>query len=178
MNSQLTELNGRFRLNAKRAPTLVSSAGEARIAVRPKPDSWSAAECLAHLTLTTEMIVPVWQAALADARASGLTGQGPFKMDLVGKMMNWVLKPPPRLRVKAPPTLQPVAAGDVLSGFLASQSRLLDGVSGSAGLALDRIKVAPVGPHVRYNIWSSFQVAETHQRRHLWQAARAAGLPE
>lgn len=148
------------------------------MAVRPKPDSWSAAECLTHLTLTTEMLVPVWRAALADARASGLTGQGPFKMDLAGRITNWVLQPPPRIRVKAPPILQPVAAGDVLSGFLASQAQLLDAVSDSAGLALDRIKVAPVGPRVRYNLWASFQVAETHQRRHLLQAERAAGRSE
>lgn len=178
MNAQLTELCGQFRSNSDRAQRLVSQAGDRRLALRPRPDAWSAAECLAHLTLSTELFLPAWRTAFANARARGFVGNGPFKMDLVGRMMNWVLQPPPRLRVKAPPGLQPAAAGEVLSKFLASQTQLLDAVSDSAGIALDRIKIAPVDPRMRYNLWSSFRMTETHQRRHLWQAERAAGLSE
>jgi hypothetical protein len=178
MNTQLTDLHARLQSNAKRAESLVSRAGEARLSLRPMPESWSAAECLVHLTLSTEMFLPAWRTAFADAKASGLREKGPFKMDLVGTIMNWVLQPPARIRVKAPASLQPVAAREVLSGFLASQAQLLDAVSDSAGLALDRIKVAPVDPRIRYNVWSSFRIADTHQRRHLWQAERAAGLSE
>jgi hypothetical protein len=175
MNTQLAELCERFRLNAKRAEAVVSKAGEQRLAVRPKPDSWSAAECLAHLTVSTEMFLPVWRAAFS----GGLQGNGPFKMDLVGKILNWVMEPPPRLRVKAPANFQPVDTREVLAKFLASQEQLLTVVSDSAGLALDRIKIAsPVDARMRYNAWSSFRVAETHQRRHLWQAERALGLSE
>jgi hypothetical protein len=112
MNFQPTELCEQFRLHATRAETVVSKAGAERIAVRPRSDSWSAAECLAHLTLSTEVFLPVWRAAFA-------------------------------------------------------------------GLALDRIKVAsPVDPRVRYNVWSSFNMTDAHQRRHLWQAERALGLSQ
>jgi hypothetical protein len=175
MNSQLTDLHARLRSNAERAESLVSKAGDPRLILRPKPDSWSAAECLAHLTLTTEMFLPAWRAAFA----GGLQGDGPFKMDLVGKVLNWMMEPPPRLRVKAPANFQPVDTGDVLAKFLVSQTQLLEIVEASTGLALDRIKVAsPVDSRIRYNVWSSFRVADTHQRRHLWQAERALGLSE
>lgn len=175
MNTQLAELCEQFRLNATRAEAVVSKAGEAGLAVRPKPDSWSAAECLAHLTVSTQMFLPAWRAAFA----GGLQGNGPYKMDMVGRMLRWTLEPPPRFRVKAPAHFQPVDTSDVLAKFLASQTQLLTVVSDAAGLALDRIKVAsPIDSRVRYNVWSSFRVTEAHQRRHLWQAERALGLSE
>jgi hypothetical protein len=170
MNTQLAELCEQFRLNAKRAEAVVSKAGEQRLALRPKPDSWSAAECLAHLTLSTEMFLPVWQTAFA----RGSQGIGPYKMDLVGKIFHWGMQPPPRFRVKAPAKFQPVDTREVLARFLASQDQLLSVVSGAAGLALDRIKVpSPIDSRVRFIVWSSFRLAEAHQRRHLWQADRA-----
>jgi len=181
MNAQLAELSQQFRSNAKRAQRLAAKAGEARLAVRPKPDSWSAAECLAHLTLATEVFFPTWRSALANARASGLieSGKSPFRMDFAGGLLNWALKPTMRVRTRAPGALLPGAAGDVLSEFLRSQNRLLEIVLESSGLALDRIKIpSPVNARFRYSVWSSFRIVDTHQRRHLLQAERAAGLPE
>jgi hypothetical protein len=178
MNAQLIELRERLGLNARRAEALVAKAGDSRLAARPAPDSWSAAECLVHLTLSTKMFLPAWRKALAEARSKEILGDGPFKMDLIGKMMNWVLEPPPRLRSKAPPSLLPVASDQTLPEFLASQDRVLRIVAESAGVALDQIKVpSPADSRVRYNVWSSFRVMETHQRRHLWQAERAIALP-
>lgn len=177
MNAQLIELCERLRLNGRRAETLVSRAGAERLALRPRPDSWSAAECLVHLTLSTEKFLPGWRAVFAQSR--GFTGEGPFKMDLVGRMFNWVLEPPAKFRVKAPAGLRPVASVEALAGFLAAQEQLLEVVSSAAGLALDRIKVpSPADSRVKYNAWSSFQITDTHQRRHLLQAERAAGLSE
>jgi hypothetical protein len=170
MNAQLSELCGQFRLNAKRAKAIVTKAGEQRFALRPKPDSWSVAECLAHLTISTEMFLPEWRAAFARLPQ----GDGPYKMDLVGKVFHWGMQPPPRFRVKAPAKFRPVDTSEALAKFLASQEQLLAVVSESKGLALDRIKVAsPADSRVRFNVWSSFRIAEAHQRRHLWQAERA-----
>ncbi len=182
MNAQLTELCEQLRSNGMRAQTLVSKAGEARMAIRPKPGSWSAAECLAHLTLSTELFLPVWRTAFVSARGAptvswsdGPIQNGPPRQ----RFLHWVLQPPPKIRVKAPAGLQPVAAAEVLSGFLLSQAQLFNVISESVGLALDRIKIAsPVAARVRYNVWSSFRATDAHQRRHLWQAERAAGLSE
>jgi len=180
MNAQLSDLHARLQLNAKRAESLAARAGD-RLALRSKPDSWSAAECLVHLTISTEVFFPTWRATLADARARGLTqkGEGRFRMGFAGGLLNWALKPTTRVRTKAPGVLQPGASGDVLSGFLRAQDRLLEVVSESSGLALDRIKiVSPVNSRFRYSVWSSFQITDTHQKRHLLQAERAAGLSE
>jgi hypothetical protein len=178
MNAQLAEISDQFRSISRRAEAVVARAGEARIAVRPRPDSWSIAECLAHLTVSTEICFPAWSKSLADARASGLTGQGPYRVDLIGGAFAWFLEPPARLRAKAPAHLQPVGTespGEVLPRFLASQDRLLRVLADAEGLALDRMKIgSPVDSRVRYSVWSSFRLTAAHQRRHLWQAERAA----
>jgi hypothetical protein len=177
MNAQLAEISGNLRLNAERARKLVSRAGEARISERPRAGSWSAAECLVHLTLATQVNLSKWRTAFAEARARGLLEQGPFRTDLAGSMFIRILEPPPGIRVKAHASLQPASAGGALPGFLASQEKLLEIVSDANGLALDRIKVE--SPLVfRVNVWSSFRMMEAHQRRHLLQAERAAGMSE
>lgn len=174
MNAQLTELCESLRANAMRAQSLTWKSTADQLIARPKPDSWSAAECVVHLTLTTQMFMPRWSGAFAAARAAGLTGDGPFTMDLVGRMLDWALEPPVRFRIKAPPNLQPVAGSDFLKDFLDSQNQWLELITQCDGLALDRIKIAsPVSDAVRYNVWASFAAAEAHQRRHLLQAERA-----
>jgi hypothetical protein len=37
-----------------------------------------------------------------------------------------------------------------------------------------RMVPSPVSRHVRYSVLSAFHVLVAHQRRHLWQARRAA----
>lgn len=174
MNSQLNELFDQLKANAARAQSLVWKTDPPKLTARPQPNAWSAAECLAHLTLSTKEFLPAWQSALASARLAALTGDGPFKMDLMGRTLAWSLEPPPKFRGKAPANLKPIEIGDPLADFLASQDVLLRVVSEADGLALDRIKVpSPVDSRIRYNVWSSFQVTAAHQRRHLLQAERA-----
>ena len=43
----------------RRAWTLVHSTDGRLFTVRPNPSSWSAAECISHLSISTEMFLPV-----------------------------------------------------------------------------------------------------------------------
>src|ERR1700709_820773 len=107
MNAQLAEISQQLRTNSKRAGDIAAKAGEARIAVRPRENAWSVAECLIHITLGTEVLLPSWPKALEDARVRGLTGNGPYSMDFLGRALAWVLEPPARFHVKAPANLTP-----------------------------------------------------------------------
>jgi hypothetical protein len=179
MNSQLAEVREKLRGNSRRAAGILAKVGEDRFLARPGEDSWSAAECLGHLTLSTEMFMPRWDQALEDARTRKLFGRGPFEKDLVGVAFVWALEPTTRVRAKAPAFLHPSRGSNTLPDFLASQEKLIAHVEAWNGLAVDRIKVAsPVASIVRYSVWSSFEVTDTHQRRHLLQAERAAGLKD
>lgn len=177
MNAQLIEAQSTLRANADRVRHLSARAGTKQMTVRPRPEGWSAEECLAHLRMSTEGYLPMLESAMADARAQNLKGEGPFRLDLLGKMLTWALEPPPRFKAKAPPALHPQTSGDEVAKFLASQDRLLALLSQLDGMALDRMKVpSPASPKMKYNVWSSLMVTAAHQRRHLWQAERAAGV--
>jgi hypothetical protein len=53
----------------ERARTLVDNTPGRLFTVRPALTQWSAAECLAHLSISTEMFLPILRKTLDDARA-------------------------------------------------------------------------------------------------------------
>jgi hypothetical protein len=178
LETQLAEIRGQFRSISNRALALVTRVGEDLLTARPRPEAWSAAECLTHLKISTEAYLPLWRAAFREGRAAGLEAKAPFRVDLWGRLFVWLLEPPPRLRFPAPQGFLPVDTGpasQVLPAFLASQDGIIEALDQAGSLALDRIKiVSPFSRHVRYSVWASFCVNAAHQRRHLWQAERAA----
>ena len=98
-------------------------------------------------------------------------------MDWVGRILTWSLEPPPRLRTRTaapfrPPPVEPVSG--VLPAFAGQQARLVELLRAAEGLDLGAARVvSPFDSRVRYNAYSTFRVLEAHERRHLWQAARA-----
>ncbi len=163
---------------SRRAERLVADAGSERLLRRPAPESWSAAECLEHLNISTRAFLPEWKRLCDDARRNGLVHTGkPFKTDFMGKALIWMLEPPPKMRFPTAANFVPVAIehpDTVLPDFLACQRQILSAISGAEGLALDRIRLAsPFNQKVKYSVWSSFRLTAAHERRHLWQAERA-----
>ena len=61
--------------------------------------------------------------------------------------------------------------GETLERFDSLQQELQVRIDRSAGLAIDRLRVvSPFDARVKYNVYASFCLIATHQRRHLWQA--------
>jgi len=176
--SQLADIAAQFEAISERARLVVGALEPGAVHLRPSPNEWSMAECLGHLTITADAYVLVWQEAIDSARAAGLVGREPFKLDLWGRAFCWFLEPPPKLRFSAPRAFHPVAAPDrerALPAFLESQSRLIEAIGRSEGLPLDRIRIRSVfDRRVRYSLWSSFCANAAHHRRHVWQAERVA----
>lgn len=144
----------------------------------PRPGAWSAADNLMHLTLASQAFVPRMRKTLGKLADAGLRTNGPSRADWVGRVYAWALEPPARFRASAPRPFVPppgTVAGDALPAFLAGQDRVLALVEQSTGLDLASRKVpTPVSRYVRYNVYSAFCAVAAHERRHLWQARRAA----
>ena len=162
----------------QRAWTLVQSNDGRLFTVRPNTSSWSAAECLSHLSISTEMFLPVLQKAIDDARKRGLAaGKQPPKMDILGRVLRWFLEPPIRQRVKTTAPFVPRsvrAKAEAFGEFASLQSKLAEQLSAARGIDLTKIKiVSPFDKRVRYNVYSAFRIVIAHQRRHLWQAEQA-----
>ncbi len=160
-----------------RAWTLVKGTDGRLFTVRPDPRSWSAAECLSHLSISTEMFIPVLREALSEARKKKLIARKPPKMDLLGRVLRWFLEPPIRQRVKTAAPFVPRsvrAKAEAFGEFASLQEKLAELMRSSSDLDLSRIKViSPFDKRVKYNVYSAFRIITAHQRRHLWQAEKA-----
>jgi hypothetical protein len=160
-----------------RAWTLVRTTDPRLFTVRPNPNSWSAAECLSHLSISTEMFLPVLREALANAEAHGWRAKKAPKMDVLGRVLRWFLEPPIRKRVTTAAPFVPRsvrAKAEAFGEFSRLQENLAEILRSAASLDLQRMRVvSPFDKRVKYNVYSAFRIITAHQRRHLWQAEQA-----
>jgi hypothetical protein len=160
-----------------RAWALVSSTDGRLFTVRPSSTSWSAAECISHLSISSESFLAPLRASIDGARAKGMTAKRRPKMDLLGRVLKWFLEPPIRQRVKTAAPFVPKsvrAKAEAFGEFAALQSKLTDILHDTRGLDLNRMKiVSPFDKRIRYNVYSAFRILVAHERRHLWQAEQA-----
>lgn len=173
----LDELQAQLREIADRASDLESRVDPGSMLKRPRPDTWSVAECVAHLNICADAFLPIWDRELARAKRENRIAEGFYRLDLWGRIFVWALEPPPRFRTKAPKNIQPINVGpaeEIFPGFLTRQRQIMDAADKARGLAIDKIKIAsPFDPRIRYSIWSSFCITASHERRHLLQAEHA-----
>ncbi len=160
-----------------RAWSLVRSTDPRLFTVRPDPTSWSAAECLAHLTITSEMFMDPLRSAIERARSKRKTPRRSARMDLMGSILRWFMEPPIRSRMKTSAPLVPRSVrpkSEAFGEFASFQDKLIDLLRTGRDIDLSRQKiVSPFDTRVRYNLFSAFRIIAAHQRRHLWQAEQA-----
>lgn len=146
-----------------------------RLTARPGGKSWSAAECLQHLNITSRAFLPRLERALEEMAAGGGAA---LRMEPMARLLEWWLEPPSRLKAPTTPPFLPGGGLDataVLAEFVELQARWLRFVAAARGRALDSAKIqSPFAEKVRYNCFSALRVALAQTRRHLWQARRAA----
>ena len=158
-----------------RAWTLVQTTDGRLFTVRPQPSRWSAAECLAHLSISTEQFLPVLRQALDQPRKEKRKKRKP-SMDLLGRILRWFLEPPIRQRVSTTAPFVPKAVrakAEAFSEFAALQEKLVDLLREARDRDLGQKIVSPFDKRVRYNLYSAFRIVAAHERRHLWQAEQA-----
>lgn len=172
-----SELETQFQQIAERAAGILSGLGPAALLRQPKPESWSAAQCIVHLNLSVDPYFQLWARELESAPRAKPSQSGSHRLDFWGRVLVWKLEPPPRFRFPTSANFQPVIEGQgekVLPEFLQRQQRILQVLQTSREVDVDRIRItSPFNARVRYSMWSSLCVTAAHERRHLWQAERA-----
>ena len=180
LHPQLSALQREIVRATARATRLVESMDDAAFEKRPAEGDWSPAECLVHLNLTTKAFLPPIDAALSDAVRGPVDAGKRYRKDLAGWLLGWVMEPPVRMKVKAPSAFIPKTwstRGEVLREFEALQAELARRVAAANGCDIGRVRVrSPFSTRMSYNLLAGFGTILSHERRHLWQAERAAGF--
>jgi hypothetical protein len=152
------------------------SVGEEAWTRRPPNGGWSAAECITHLTMTTDSYLKL----LSDARArvpSDAALPAKYSRGFGGRLLEWILEPPYRARVKTIAGFVPnsnAPKSETMGAFTRSQKALLSWMKAVESVPLDQVIVtSPFNKRVRYNAYAVLRIIAAHQRRHLWQAERA-----
>ncbi len=178
MNAQLIQIRAEIDEASARARKVVESIPSELVGRRPQQGGWSVAECIAHLTTTSDAYIAAIQPEIKRARGQQLFDSGAaFGMDLSARMLAWWLEPPYRLKSKTPAEFVPQVKepGRALPEFLDRQQKLDALVVEADGLALDRIRISsPFARQMTYNVYAALRLIAVHQRRHLWQAERIA----
>jgi DinB superfamily len=176
---RLADLQYQLEQASRRVHAICESVDDHAFGRRPRPESWSIAECIDHLNLTTKSFLPLIDGALASGTKRKVTGSHQYHKDLTGWLLCWFLEPPFRVKVKTSPPFEPVRTADKLSlldEFDMRQDELARRIHQSIERDLERLKItSPFSSRVTYNLFSGFCALLAHQRRHLWQAERIAG---
>lgn len=170
---------------------LAATLSDAQARWRPSPERWSVADCVEHLSLTTEQFLPGLEARIDTAqRRRDPTQPVPqtFRRGLVGRFLPRMMEPPVKRRLRAPRGYRPAAdlaggrgAAEIFTRFVGLQQALVLQLRRSQGLDLGRVKlISPVTRLLRLNLGDWYAFLAAHERRHLWQARQVmkeAGFP-
>lgn len=145
---------------------------------RPSAEQWSPVECVAHLNLTAEAMLPRIRAGVEQARRLGLA-PARYRRDLMGWLIWKSQTPGSRIKIKTQPSFVPTGdrpPSEIVASFDRLHADLIDLTRQCDGVAIDRVKIAsPFNEKARYNIYSALTITATHDHRHLLQAERTSG---
>jgi len=143
---------------------------------RPSPTSWTVAECLDHLAITNRAYLAAMRTPAVRAHEQGRRRRRPAKPGWIGGWFVRSLEPPARMRIKAPPSIQPRPApplADALAGFCDEQNEVRAYLRDYSDLDLAGLHFAnPFIPGIRFSLATGLHIISVHERRHLWQAWR------
>lgn len=147
---------------------------------RPTPGSWSPAECVAHLNLTSAAFAPLLHAGLEEARRLGAPPPARLSRDVLGWLVAQASGPSRRFKTTTAAPFVPTGdrpSGELVAEFERLQADHLACLRAADGLPIHRVKVpSPFEARLRYSLYSALTLIPGHQHRHLLQAELAGGL--
>jgi hypothetical protein len=166
----------------RRAESVAAGLSPSQLNWQPRPEAWSIGQCLDHLRIGNEFLLPAISAALEGH------GQRPVNEISPGWFSRWFIRSfiapnPGGARARAPGKIQPAGqvAPSVLEGFLRSTEAARGLVRQASSYDVNRIRyVNPFFPLLRFTVGVGLEIVAKHATRHLLQAEtvrQSAGFP-
>ena len=145
---------------------------------RPRPEAWSALDCVEHMNLFYDDYLPRVEAAVQQAAPSSNATYSP---GFFGKKMIASLRPQQgkrRMKIKTFKKMTPhtddKSPDPVFAAFFQHHAHLEELLSRGASLDWNGAKVASaIGPILRFKLGDCFRLLLAHTERHLLQAQEA-----
>lgn len=167
------------------ARNLVADLTDEQLNWKPAPKSWSIAQCLDHLAVTSEKFDQDFAKAIAHGREKRrVTGAVRYRPTMLGGWLVKQLTPDAKRKMPAPKVFRP-SEGSAIKGalerFLGQQEKFLSFVNDARGIDYNKTRLrSPVTPLMRYSLADAFVMTVVHGQRHLAQARRVremSGFP-
>lgn len=162
----------------KDAEALVSGLTAGQGVKRPRPDSWSVAECLEHMGKGREAYLREMESSADAARRRGRLRKGPATPGPLGALVVHAFAPPVKWwsRVPAPPRARPRSDASLEE----SAELYFEAHQGTEGFLIRNadLDLAGIGfsnpfvPVFRFSLATGLHILVAHDRRHLEQAWR------
>lgn len=141
---------------------------------KPNPETWSVAQILDHLIITSQSYFPIVEQIKAGQYNMPWSGRFPFLVRFFGRFLVSSLQPDRKRKMKTFPVWEPsssaIEAG-VLERFVAQQEQLKDLTQEViAGNLLEKVVGSPANSFIVYTLRAAFDIMVVHEKRHLEQA--------
>jgi hypothetical protein len=156
----------------RRAESVARGLSPAQLHWQPRPNEWSVGQCLDHLRIGNEILVPAISAALK--------GHEPTPVDEItlGWFSRWFIHAyiapnPGGTHARAPKKIEPAEQVDpiVLEAFLESTKTARALVRQASNYDVNRIRYKnPFIPFLRFTVGAGLEIIAQHEGRHLLQA--------
>jgi hypothetical protein len=174
---QAAALRGEVDVAAEQARRLVEGMDAGALMKRPGSGAWSVGENLQHLILTSNAMLPLAEAAVAQVEREQRKAAKPAGLGFIGWLLFKSLDPPARMKIKTTKPFEPVEVKDpltLLDRLNAGDAKLKSLIDRASGLDTASVKVtSPFNEKAKYNLYAAFRIMLAHERRHLWAAERA-----
>jgi hypothetical protein len=162
----------------RRAEQLVAGVDDAALNQTPPSGGWSVAQCIQHLTLMNDFYLRGWRESVDELRGRGGRMFNGLRPTPIGRWFARSMEPPVKMKAKAigavtPPSTIPRAG--LVEAYKASHDVYRGLVEAAAHVDVNRV-VRPnaIVPAVKMRLATVLLIIPAHDRRHLWQAERAA----
>jgi hypothetical protein len=149
--------------------------------LQPKPDAWSAVQCLEHLNIYGRYYLPAIEKAIEKAEENNWKPNENFKSGWLGDYFYRQMLPSTegvlKMKMKSPknavPSPQPDAT-NMIAEFIDQQEHLLQLIERARTVDIGRIRVPiTLSKYIKLKLGDVFLFLIAHNYRHILQAERA-----
>ncbi len=157
---------------------------DSRFSLQPAHGGWSAKQCLAHLNSYGDFYLPAIEKAIARARQQKSSPHPIYKPGWLGNYFTKMMEPgvngQPVKKMKAFKKYihgNGEAGYKVVAAFIDQQEKMLALIIAAGCINISNTRTGiSIAPAITLQLGDVFRFIAAHNKRHLLQAARAAGM--